>query len=137
MYEKMPQYSQAEMQSAVQAKIQATRAYDQQRSGISGMLDATVGTSMLAAAPRDKPMIDVEYDQLEQAALELDQSVQWLLQRIQPICQPNNGTKAVEGSSSREPEAPSSEMRTKLKNLRAIVEGVSRRISEVRFTIEI
>jgi hypothetical protein len=133
MYEKMPQHSQAAMQSAVQAKTMATRAYDQERDSHLG----SVGAAMLGSIPRDKPMLEVEYDQLEQAALELDQSVQWLLQRIQPICQPNNGTKAVEGSSSREPEAPSSEMRTKLKNLRAIVEGVSRRISEVRFTIEI
>lgn len=93
---------------------------------------------IIAAMPaRDKPMLDVEYDQLQQAALELDQSVQWLIERIQPICQPNNGANAVEGSSTREPEAPSSEMRTKLKNLRGIVESIDRRIAEVRYTIEV
>ena len=133
MYEKMPQHSQAEMQSAVQAKIMQTRAYEQERCDFG----SNIGAAMLAAMPRDKPMLEVEYDQLEQAALELDQSVQWLIQRIQPICQPSTAGKAIEGSSSREPDAPSSELRTKLKNLRAIVEGVSRRISEVRFTIEI
>lgn len=86
---------------------------------------------------RDKPMLEVEYDQLEQAALELDQSVQWLIQRIQPICQPNNGTKAVEGNSCGEPASPSSEMRTKLRNLRGTIEHISSRIAEVRYTIEV
>jgi hypothetical protein len=134
MYEKMPQHSQADMQSAVQAKIQATRAYDQQRSG---MLGSAAGAAMLGSIPRDKPMLDVEYDQLEQAALELDQSVQWLIQRIQPICQPSTAGKAIEGNSCVEPASPSSEMRTKLKNLRGLVESISSRIAEVRYTIEV
>ena len=133
MYEKMPQHSQAGMQSAVQAKTMATRAYDQERDSHLG----SVGAAMLGSIPRDKPMLEVEYDQLEQAALELDQSVQWLLQRIQPICQPCTGCKAIEGSSPREPDAPESHMRTKLKNLRGLVESISSRIAEVRYTIEI
>jgi len=92
--------------------------------------------AVLGATPaRDKPMLDVEYDRLEQAALELDQSVQWLINRIQPTCQPAAPTKATDGC--REPDAPSSQMRTKLGNLRGIVESISSRISEVRYTIEI
>lgn len=84
---------------------------------------------------RDKPLMDVEYDHLEQAILELDQSVQWLLQRIQPVCQPATG--AIGSGQSNAPDAPESHMRTKLKNLRGIIESISGRISEVRYTIEI
>jgi len=133
MYEKMPQHSQADMQSAVQAKIMQTRAYGQERDSHLG----SVGAAMLGSIPRDKPMLEVEYDQLEQAALELDQSVQWLIQRIQPICQPSTAGKAIEGNSCGEPASPSSEMRTKLKNLRGLIETISSRIADVRYTIEV
>lgn len=122
MYETIPENAQATAQRAMQDKY--AKAYGQ--------------TGILAAAPaRDKPMLDVEYDQLEKATLELDQSVQWLIQRIQPICQPSPVGNATEGAGSREPEAPSSEMRTKLKNLRGMVENISSRIAEVRYTIEV
>lgn len=105
--------------------------------------DAYSSSAQQQASPReygekvlqDKPMLDVEYDRLERAALELDQSVQWLIQRIQPICQPACATKTAQGSQ--EPEAPRSEMRAKLQNLRSLVESISDRISEVRFSIEL
>jgi hypothetical protein len=91
-----------------------------------------------AAAPneRDTPLLDVEYNRLAQSAMELDQSVQWLLQRIQPVCQPANSAQSKE-TTSRVADSPASEVRMKLQKIRELVEGTSRRISEVRFSIEI
>ena len=91
----------------------------------------------VAAPARDKPMLDVEYDQLVQATVELDQSVRWLLQRIQPICQPSTEGKAIEGTCGATPDAPTSELRTKLKSVRGLIESISGRIADVRYTIEV
>lgn len=129
MYEKIPEtIAQAINQRAVTS---AAPEWNRQLQGVSGQIGGA------AAQVRDKPMLDVEFDQLAQAAAELDQSVQWLIERIQPICQPCIAGKAIEGNSCEEPASPSSEMRTKLKNLRGLVESTSRRIAEVRFTIEV
>lgn len=121
-------------------EIRAHVAGNELGSLISQQLQGRAGLMSAASTGdpgRERPMMEVEYDQLVQATIELDQSVSWLLQRIQPICHPCTAVKATEGPSCREPDAPASELRTKLQNMRGIVEGISKRIAEVRFSIEI
>lgn len=115
------------------------------RSGGAGL--QTQAVNIAATLPRgpapaaepvcDASMLDIEYDQTERALIELDQSVQWLLQRIQPVCQPYAAGNSVAATASREPETPASELRMKLRNLRSIAEGASARIADMRYTIEI
>lgn len=123
----MPMPGQIQAHVAQNAAIPSHQLYGQ----------TTQARAQAPEMPRDKPMLDVEYDQLVQATVDLDQSVQWLIQRIQPICQPSPVGNATEGPGSREPDAPTSELRTKLKNLRGLVESISSRIAAVRYTIEV
>lgn len=113
--------------------------YNNSSASIGGLNRANpvVQDSMAAQQARDKPLLDVEYEQTERALIELDQSVQWLLQRIQPVCQPYAPGNSVAATASREPETPASELRMKLRNLRILAEGASVRIADVRYTIEV
>lgn len=93
----------------------------------------------IAALPEkaiEAPLLPQEFDRMHGAVSDLEGQLDWLIQKIQPICQcvtvPSTGAS---GETSL--QAPPSELRQLLINLRARIDGMTRRISEVKYTIEV
>jgi len=95
------------------------------------------GAQRAAQPPRDKPLMEVEYEHLSDSIGELDISVTQLIASIAPVCQPGSLDKLAQCGESKAIEATPSELRGKLLKLRLRVEAISAKISPIRYTLEI
>jgi hypothetical protein len=116
----------------------ANAAYDNRALQAS----ATIAAAGLMAGNsiRDKPLMNIEFDRTQEAVSGLEHSIDELLARIQPVCQPSpvqSDTKLASGAISNMPEATPSEIRSRLVGLRIRIAQLSSRIAGTRYTIEV
>lgn len=83
------------------------------------------------------PLMVQEQDRLYSAIAELEGQLDWLLQKIQPVCQPPVPVPTSDGSKTGQIEATPSLARQALISLRHRIDAMSRRVSEVKYTIEV
>lgn len=86
------------------------------------------------AAPR---LMDLSIKQLHGSLEELSASVEWLVQKIQPICQPQPPMAGDTAKEIRAVDAPPSSLRADILQAKAKVERISQTIASVRYLIEV
>jgi hypothetical protein len=83
------------------------------------------------------PLMVQEQDRVYSAIADLEKQLDWLIDKIQPICQPAPAVPSGEGSAGQQIEATPSVTRQALIEFRKRIDEMSRRISEVKYTIEV
>lgn len=85
----------------------------------------------------DVPLLPQELDRMQAAILDLDVQLDWLITKIQPVCQPSSPTPPTEAASTGQIMATPSGIRQSLIDMRRRIEGLNSRISAVKYTIEV
>jgi hypothetical protein len=114
----------------------ANNAINQQAN--SNFAGFTVQAGQIGNTPAEQPYLTQEFERTHAAVSDLESQLEWLIQKIQPICQASPPASGVGGScGSGQPEAQPSEVRQTLINLRNRIDGMSYRIAAVKYTIEV
>lgn len=84
------------------------------------------------------PMMVQEQDRLYGAVADLEMQLEWLIQKIQPVCQPAPVLPTGEANGKdQQIEATPSTARQALIAVRVRIDEMSRRIAGVKYTIEV
>ena len=87
--------------------------------------------------PAAQPLMNQSVEQLQKSITELGASVEWLPQKIQPVCQPQPPIPGGSAEKVRAVEAPPSSLRADILIAKANVERISQSIAGVRYLIEV
>ena len=88
--------------------------------------------------PVEAPLLTQEFDRITSAVCDLENQLDWLIKKIQPICQAvGSGVTAGISVGADKQEAQPSEMRQTLIHLRNRIDGLTYRISGIKYTIEV
>lgn len=83
------------------------------------------------------PLMVQEQDRVYAAISDLEKQIDWLIDKIQPICQPAQAVPTGVDGQSQQIEASPSVTRQALIEFRKRIDEMSRRISGVKYTIEV
>lgn len=90
----------------------------------------------LGSSPIEAPLLMQEFDRIASSVCNLENQLEWLIGKIQPICQCDPVPCGVNENSAL-PGAQPSEIRQLLINLRNRIDLMTRSISGVKYTIEV